>query len=162
MTDSTSISPRIGASEAASKLVERLQKNRNKMFTFLDFDDVPWNNNNAEHAVKAFASLRRVIDGSTTEKGLRDFLDSAESLRDVQIQECRFPRFSALRFEGHRRFRDQPTEATHAITALCLRVPLRVKTGIYRTARATTGSPQSTDIEIGHVSRTLLKEFEKC
>jgi predicted RecB family nuclease len=61
-------------SEAAEKLVKRLQKNRNKMFTFLDFDDVPWNNNNAEHAVKAFASLRRVIEGPTTEKGLHDFL----------------------------------------------------------------------------------------
>src|ERR1700687_5736478 len=32
------------------------------------------NNNNAEHAVKAFASVRRVIEGPTTEKGLRDFL----------------------------------------------------------------------------------------
>jgi predicted RecB family nuclease len=63
-----------GTSDAARKYVERLQKNRNKMFTFLDFDDVPWNNNNAEHAVKAFASLRRVIEGKATEKGLRDFL----------------------------------------------------------------------------------------
>jgi predicted RecB family nuclease len=62
------------ASEAARKIIERLQKNRNTMFTFLDFDDVPWNNNNAEHAIKAFASLRRVIEGPTTEKGLRDFL----------------------------------------------------------------------------------------
>ena len=61
-------------SEAAGKLVERLQKNRNKMFTFLEFDEVPWNNNNAEHAVKAFALLRRVIDGLTTENGLRDTL----------------------------------------------------------------------------------------
>jgi hypothetical protein len=65
---------RFDASEAARKLVERLQKNRNKMFTFLHFDDVPWNNNNAEHAIKAFASLRRVIEGKTTEKGLSDFL----------------------------------------------------------------------------------------
>jgi hypothetical protein len=56
------------------KLLERLQKNRNKMFTFLELDDVPWNNNNAEHAVKAFASLRRVIDGPTTEEGLREYL----------------------------------------------------------------------------------------
>jgi hypothetical protein len=55
-------------------VVDRLRKNRNKMFTFLDFDDVPWNNNNAEHAVKAFALLRRVMDGLTTEKGLRDTL----------------------------------------------------------------------------------------
>ena len=62
------------ASEPARKIIEHLQKNRNTMFTFLDFDDVPWNNNNAEHAIKAFASLRRVIDGTTTEKGLRDFL----------------------------------------------------------------------------------------
>jgi hypothetical protein len=62
------------ASEEAGKLVERLQKNHRKMFTFLDFDDVPWNNNNAEHAVKAFVTLRRVIDGSTTEEGLRNYL----------------------------------------------------------------------------------------
>jgi len=62
------------ASETARKIIERLQRNRDTMFTFLDFDDVPWNNNNAEHAIKAFASLRRVIDGTTTEKGLRDFL----------------------------------------------------------------------------------------
>ena len=61
-------------SEAVEKLLCRLEKNRNKMFTFLDFDDVPWNNNNAEHAVKAFASVRRVIEGPTTEKGLREFL----------------------------------------------------------------------------------------
>ena len=63
-----------GSGDAAAKLVNRLQKNRNKMFTFIEFDDVPWNNNNAEHAVKAFALLRRVIEGVTTEKGLRDTL----------------------------------------------------------------------------------------
>ncbi|MGA7869343.1 MAG: IS66 family transposase [Candidatus Binatus sp.] len=63
-----------GAGEAARKIIERLQKNRNTMFTFLGFDDVPWNNNNAEHAIKAFATLRRVIEGTTTEKGLGDFL----------------------------------------------------------------------------------------
>jgi predicted RecB family nuclease len=68
------VSHRRVTSEESVKLVERLQKNRTKMFTFLDFDDVPWNNNNAEHAVKAFASLRRVIGGPTTEGGLRDYL----------------------------------------------------------------------------------------
>lgn len=63
-----------GASEAARKIIERLHKNSDTMFTFLDFDNVPWNNNNAEHAIKAFASLRRVFEGTTTEKSLRDFL----------------------------------------------------------------------------------------
>jgi hypothetical protein len=64
----------LGTGMAATKLVERLVKNRAKMFTFLDFDGVPWNNNNAEHAVKAFAELRRVIIGKSTEKSLRDYL----------------------------------------------------------------------------------------
>ena len=44
------------------------------MFTFLNYDDVPLNNNNAEHAVKAFAKLREVIDGNTTVTGLHDYL----------------------------------------------------------------------------------------
>ena len=61
-------------SEIAVKLKERLEKNRDKLFTFLSFDGVPWNNNNAEHAVKAFAALRHVIGGVTTPKGIRDYL----------------------------------------------------------------------------------------
>ena len=35
---------------------------------------MPWNNNNAEHAVKHFAALRRIIEGITSEKGIRDYL----------------------------------------------------------------------------------------
>jgi hypothetical protein len=61
-------------SEGAVKLRDRFQKNREKLFTFLSFDGVPWNNNNAEHAVKAFATLRNVIGGSSTEKGIREYL----------------------------------------------------------------------------------------
>jgi len=62
------------ASEIAVKCKERFEKNRNKLFTFLKYDGVPWNNNNAEHAVKAFAMLRHVIKGVTSSKGLRDYL----------------------------------------------------------------------------------------
>ena len=61
-------------SETAVKLKDRLERNRDKLFTFLSFDGVPWNNNNAEHAVKPFAILRHVIAGVTTEKGIRDYL----------------------------------------------------------------------------------------
>jgi hypothetical protein len=61
-------------SEVAIKVKERLERNRDKLFTFLNFDGVPWNNNNAEHAVKAFAALRQIIDGITSEKGIRDYL----------------------------------------------------------------------------------------
>ena len=37
-------------------------------------DKQAWNNNNAEHAIKAFAGLREVIDGPSTESGIRDYL----------------------------------------------------------------------------------------
>jgi hypothetical protein len=61
-------------SETAVKFKERFEKNRDKLFTFLSFDGVPWNNNNAEHAVKPFAKLRQIFGGSTTEKGIREYL----------------------------------------------------------------------------------------
>lgn len=60
--------------EVARAYAERFQKNRDSLFTFLDCDGVPWNNNNAEHAVKAFALLRNVIRGNGTEKGLKEYL----------------------------------------------------------------------------------------
>ena len=65
------LSPR---SEVASKTKQRFEKNRDTLFTFLKHDGVPWNNNNAEHAVKAFATLRSVIKGVTSEAGLREYL----------------------------------------------------------------------------------------
>jgi predicted RecB family nuclease len=61
-------------SEIAIKCKERFDKNRDKLFTFLGYDGVPWNNNNAEHAIKAFARLRDVISGISTEKGIDEYL----------------------------------------------------------------------------------------
>jgi predicted RecB family nuclease len=60
--------------ETANRCKTRLEKNRMSLFTFLDYDGVPWNNNNAEHAVKAFAMLRRDFAGVSTENGVRDYL----------------------------------------------------------------------------------------
>jgi len=61
-------------SEAAIKCKQRFDKNRDKLFTFLRYDGVPWNNNNAEHAIKAFARLRTVMAGTSTEKGIEEYL----------------------------------------------------------------------------------------
>ncbi len=60
--------------ETAEKCKTRLLKNHMQLFTFLDYDDIPWNNNNAEHAVKAFVRLRRDFAGISTERGIRDYL----------------------------------------------------------------------------------------
>jgi hypothetical protein len=61
-------------SETASKCKERFERNRGKLFTFLNYDGVPWNNNNAEHAIKAFGRLRHVISGTSTKKGVEEYL----------------------------------------------------------------------------------------
>lgn len=61
-------------SEAAAKCKRRFEKNRDTLFTFLHYDGVPWNNNNAEHAIKAFARLRDVISGTSSKKGVDEYL----------------------------------------------------------------------------------------
>jgi hypothetical protein len=61
-------------SETALKCKHRFEKNRDTLFTFLSYDGVPWNNNNAEHAIKAFARLRDVIAGTSTAKGVDEYL----------------------------------------------------------------------------------------
>ena len=61
-------------SEAALKCKDRFKRNKETLFTFLRYDGVSWNNNDAEHAVKAFAKLRDVIEGSSTTKGTDEYL----------------------------------------------------------------------------------------
>lgn len=60
--------------EIGIKWQNRILKNRGKLFTFLHYDGVPWNNNNAEHAVKSFALHRREINGIYSRKGMEEFL----------------------------------------------------------------------------------------
>jgi predicted RecB family nuclease len=61
-------------SDVAEKFKQRFYRNRDKLFTFLRYDGVPWNNNSAEHAIKAFARLREVISGTSTKKGVEEYL----------------------------------------------------------------------------------------
>src|SRR5207342_2649252 len=67
-------------SETANKYKKRFQKSGAKMFTFLDHDGVPWNNNNAEHAIKRFAKYRRDADGRFTQTSLNEYLVLASVL----------------------------------------------------------------------------------
>ena len=61
-------------SDIAAKYQQRFQKERERLFVFLDHDGVPWNNNNAEHAIKSFVMLRATIGGTSTENGIADYL----------------------------------------------------------------------------------------
>jgi hypothetical protein len=61
-------------SEVAGHFRGRFLKHRNTLFTFLDHDGVPWNNNNAENAVKLFASRRKLMGNLFTERGIKEYL----------------------------------------------------------------------------------------
>ena len=56
-------------SEVTQGYTKRLLKYQDKLFTFLNHDGVPWNNNNAERAVKKFADYRELVDGQFSEAG---------------------------------------------------------------------------------------------
>jgi hypothetical protein len=78
--------------EVGVALTKRIEKNRDKLFTFLNYDGVPWNNNNAEHAVRAFTRLRNAI-GTSTPKGHREYA----TLMSIQ-QTLRYRGMSFLEF----------------------------------------------------------------
>jgi predicted RecB family nuclease len=80
-------------SPLASKYKKRFQKSGGKMFTFLDHDGVPWNNNNAEHAIKRFAKYRRDADGRFTERSLQEYLVLA-----TVLETCEFNNLNVLKF----------------------------------------------------------------
>jgi len=77
-------------SDAALKWKDRFERNRDSLFTFLQYDGVPWNNNNAEHAIKAFARLRRIIVGLSTTKGIEDYL--------ILLSVCQTCKYSGIDF----------------------------------------------------------------
>jgi hypothetical protein len=57
-------------SEEATRCRNRFVRNRSKLFVFLSHDGIPWHNNNAEHAIKAFSKLRDITRGSFTERSI--------------------------------------------------------------------------------------------
>jgi predicted RecB family nuclease len=88
-----SLATRTFRSEAAEALRERLFKNRDKLFTFLGHDGVPWNNNNAENAIRQFAYYREDRPGRLREPGLKDYLVLLSL-----YQTCRYRGVSFLKF----------------------------------------------------------------
>jgi predicted RecB family nuclease len=80
-------------SDVAQGYKSRVVKYGERLFTFLDFDGVPWNNNNAENALKLVASRRRLFGTSVSEAGLKDylvFLSIYQTLRRKGISLLRF------------------------------------------------------------------------
>jgi hypothetical protein len=75
------------------KYQKRIAKYGYRLFTFLDYDHVPWHNNNAEHAVHAFARYRSFADGRFTINSVSDYL----TILSV-FQTCEYRGINALDF----------------------------------------------------------------
>lgn len=71
-------------SEVAAYYQQRLTKCKDKLFTFLGRDGIPWSNNNGENAIKRFAALRNILGTAFSEDGIKDYmvlLSIAQTLR---------------------------------------------------------------------------------
>lgn len=61
-------------SEVAESYRNRFLRHQDTLFTFLEYDGVPWNNSNAEHAIRRFAYYREATVALLSEAGLTHYL----------------------------------------------------------------------------------------
>jgi hypothetical protein len=82
-------------SEVAEAYRNRFLRHRDTLFTFLEHDGVPWNNSNAEHAIRRFAYYREVTVALHNEAGLTQYLMLLSILQTCKCMGLGF--FSFLR-----------------------------------------------------------------
>lgn len=80
-------------SEVAKNYQKRFEKNKDTLFTFLEYDGIPWNNNNAEHAFKHFATYRKMNNGIFTKSGIEDYLILLSIYQTCQYKNSNFLQF---------------------------------------------------------------------
>jgi predicted RecB family nuclease len=86
------------SSEVASHYQKRFNKYGQRMFTFLDYDNVPWNNACAEYSVKSFMRYKATSDGLFTQRSLQESLVMLSV-----IQSCKLNGVNVLKFLLSRR-----------------------------------------------------------
>jgi predicted RecB family nuclease len=79
-------------SEATIKFQKRFLRYRDSLFTFLDEDGIPWQNNTAERALRHIA-VQRKISGSFFEKSTYHFLHLLGISQTCQFQDKSFLKF---------------------------------------------------------------------
>jgi predicted RecB family nuclease len=80
-------------SEVAQKYQKRLEKHQNTLFTFLDYDNVSWNNTYAEHAIKLLATHRNRNIKFFRESRIDDYLRIMSLYQTCQYKEISFLKF---------------------------------------------------------------------
>lgn len=80
-------------SETAESLRARLLKYQDRLFTFVEYDGVPWNNNNSENAIRRFAYYRDSNPGRLKETGLKEYLVLLSLCQTCQYKGVSFLKF---------------------------------------------------------------------
>jgi Transposase IS66 family len=87
------LAERIFESDASKALQERLLRNRERLFTFLQHDGVSWNNNLAENAIKRIADYREDVGRSVKEAGLTEHLVLLSVYQTCRVRDISFLKF---------------------------------------------------------------------
>jgi transposase-like protein len=80
-------------SEASKALQERLLRNRERLFAFLQHDGVSWNNNLAEDAIKRISNYREDVGRSVKEAGLTEHLVLLSLYQSCRVRDISFLKF---------------------------------------------------------------------
>jgi hypothetical protein len=80
-------------SDAATALRERLLRNRDRLFTFLDYNGVSWNNNLAENAIKRISAYRENVGRTVKERGLNEHLVLLSLYQTCRVRNVSFLKF---------------------------------------------------------------------
>lgn len=103
-----SLTDRAYSSEAAVALRDKLLRWQDKLFTFIRYDGVSWNNNNAENAIKRFAYYREDTIGVLTQAGLADYLVLLSLFQTCRYKSVSFYKFLLSREQDIDAFRRGP------------------------------------------------------
>jgi hypothetical protein len=87
------LAQRVYESDASTGLQERLLRNRERLFTFLQHDGVLWNNNLAENAIKRISDYREDVGRSVKEAGLVEHLVLLSLYQTCRIRDISFLKF---------------------------------------------------------------------
>ncbi|MEZ2144568.1 TM0106 family RecB-like putative nuclease [Bradyrhizobium sp. DN5] len=87
------LAERFYESEASKALRERLLRNRQRLFAFLQHDGVSWNNNLAENAIKRVSDYREDVRRSVKEAGLAEYLVLLSLYQTCRVREISFLKF---------------------------------------------------------------------
>ncbi len=87
------LSDRSYESDASNGLKERLLRNRQRLFTFLQHDGVSWNNNLAENAIKRVSDYREDAGRSVKEVGLAEHLVLLSLYQTCRVRDISFLKF---------------------------------------------------------------------